>query len=315
MAKKIFKTLNEQIEILENKGLVIDDKDFAEEVLLRENYFFLNGYRHPFMKSLDNKKYIGGTTFEEVYSLFLFDRKLRNILFKHILIIENNIKSIISYQLSRKYGYKEKDYLNANNFNNTYEYKKRISDLLGKMKRQIKINAPQHSATKHYIENYGYIPLWVLVKVLSFGIVVELFSVLKKEDQYDIIEIYGLDLKDFVVYLSILSNYRNLCAHEDIVYENKTQKYIEDSRYHRMLKIPMMDNEYIYGKNDLFALMIIFKSLLKDNEVKDLVEEIDAALSNLEYNLRTIPINKILDRMGFPDNWKDISMIYKKELF
>ena len=143
----------------------------------------------------------------------------------------------------------------------------------------------------------------------------ELFSVLKKEDQYDIIEIYGLDLKDFVVYLSILSNYRNLCAHEDIVYENKTQKYIEDSRYHRMLKIPMMDNEYIYGKNDLFALMIIFKSLLKDNEVKDLVEEIDAALSNLEYNLRTIPINKILDRMGFPDNWKDISMIYKKELF
>ena len=97
MAKKIFKTLDEQISIFESKGLVVKNKKFAEEVLLRENYFFLNGYRHPFKKSMDIKTYIGGTTFEELYSLFLFDRRLRNILFKNILIIENNIKSIISY--------------------------------------------------------------------------------------------------------------------------------------------------------------------------------------------------------------------------
>src|SRR5574344_1011576 len=222
MAKKIFKTLDEQISIFESKGLVVKNKKFAEEVLLRENYFFLNGYRHPFKKSMDIKTYIGGTTFEELYSLFLFDRRLRNILFKNILIIENNIKSIISYQLSKKYGYREKDYLNPSNFNNSYEHKKQINDLLGKMKRQIKTNASQHAATCHYIDNYGYIPLWVLVKVLSFGIVVELFSILKKEDQYDIIEMYGVDVKSFQIYLRILSNYRNICAHEDIVYERRT---------------------------------------------------------------------------------------------
>lgn len=38
----------------------------------------------------------------------MFDRELRNILFKNLLIIENNIKSIMSYKLSVKYGYKEK---------------------------------------------------------------------------------------------------------------------------------------------------------------------------------------------------------------
>lgn len=315
MKNKTFKSLDEQIKILENKGLVIDNIDYAKEVLLRENYFFLNGYRHPFMKSQDRSRYIEGTKFEEVYSLFLFDRKLRNILFKNILIIENNIKSIISYQLSKKYGYREKEYLKTSNFNTSFEYRKQVNDLIGKMKRQIKTNAVQHSATRHYVINYGYIPLWVLVKVLSFGIVVELFSALKKEDQYDIMEFYGLDLRIFITNLSILSNYRNLCAHEDIVYENKTQKYIEDSIYHRKLKISMMDNEYIYGKNDLFALIIILKTMLKDNEINDLVNEIDNAIENLEYNLRTIPINKILDRMGFPDNWKDISNIHKREMF
>lgn len=315
MAKKIFKTLDEQISIFESKGLVVKNKKFAEEVLLRENYFFLNGYRHPFKKSMDIKTYIGGTTFEELYSLFLFDRRLRNILFKNILIIENNIKSIISYQLSKKYGYREKDYLNPSNFNNSYEHKKQINDLLGKMKRQIKTNASQHAATCHYIDNYGYIPLWVLVKVLSFGIVVELFSILKKEDQYDIIEMYGVDVKSFQIYLSILSNYRNICAHEDIVYERRTQKCIDDTKYHRELKISMMDNEYIYGKNDMFALMIIFKSMLKDSEVKDLVLEIKGAIENLDYNLKTIPVSKILDRMGFPENWYDIKNISNKELF
>ena len=47
------------------------------------------------------------------------------------------------------------------------------------------------------------------------------FSILKKEDQYDIVELYDLDVNVFVNYLSSLSNYRNLCAHEDILYNNK----------------------------------------------------------------------------------------------
>ena len=306
--EKTFKSLEEQIEIMKNKGLVINDESFCKEVLLRENYFFLNGYRRAFMKNKDKSRFINGTTFEELYSLFLFDRKIRNILFKNILIVENNIKSIISYQLSKKYGYREKEYLKPTNFNYSFDNKRQVNDLISKMKRQIKNNAVTHSATRHYVTNYGYIPLWVLVKV-------ELFSVLKKEDQYDIVDIYGRELKDFVTYLSIVSNYRNLCAHEDIVYDNRTQKIIDDSIYHRKLHIPMMDNEYIYGKNDLFALLIILKCLLKDEEVKSLVLELDSAIKELSNNLKSITIGKVLDQMGFPENWEDIQDITKKEWF
>lgn len=315
MDAKTFKTLNEQIDIMRNKGLVIDNEKYAKEVLLRENYFFLNGYRHIFLKSANNKVFIDGTKFEEMYSLFLFDRKLRNILFKNILIIENNLKSIISYQLSKKYGIKEHQYLNPSNFNYTHEKKKQVTDLLGKMKRQIRNNATQHSATQHYVENYGYIPLWVAVKVLSFGIVTELFTILKKEDQYEIVDFYNVDIKDFINYTALLSNYRNLCAHEDIVFSNRTQKYIDDTKYHRLLNISLLDNEYIYGRNDLFALIIILKCMLKDDEFKDLALEINGALNNLEFNLRSIPINKVLDYMGFPDNWKDLIDIRKEEIF
>jgi len=312
-ANKEFKKLNEQIEILRNKGLTINNEEYASEVLFRENYFFLNGYRHLFMKSVSNKTYIPGTTFEELYSLFLFDRTFRNILFKNILNIENNIKSIMSYYLSLRYGYHEKDYLDHHNFTNNPERSRQVSDIIKKMKRQIKSNASTHSATMHYVNSYGYIPLWVLVKVLSFGIIGELYSILKKEDQINIADVYDLDSESLNNYLTLLSNYRNLCAHEDIVFENKTQRMIADTKYHRLLKIPITNDEYIYGKNDVFALIIVMKQMLKNEEFKNMALEIKHALENLEINIKSIPMEKILDRMGFPTNWEELIEIYKDE--
>ena len=309
MRDKQFKNLDEQLEIFKYKGLVIENEEFAKTVLLRENYFFLNGYRHLFMKSANNKRYIEGTTFEELYSLFLFDRQFRNIIFKNLLMIENNIKSIIYYQLSKKYGYKESDYLKVKNFDGAPEKQRQINDLLKKMKRQIRVNGSQHSATSHYLSNYGYIPLWVLVKVLSFGIVSEMYSILKLEDRLAIASIYGIDQETLTNYLPILANYRNLCAHEDILFENKTQRFIDDTKYHMLLNIEKIDDEYIYGKNDLFALLIIIRQLLTADEVNNLVIEIERVLNNLEYNLKSISIDKVLDRMGFPPNWKEIAGI------
>lgn len=306
MELKTFKTLEEQVQILRSKNMVINDEHYAKEVLLRENYFFLHGYRYPFLKSKDDRFYINGTTFEELYSLFLFDRTVRNLIFKNVLIIENNVKSIFSYQLSKKYGYKEKDYLNPRNFNTSKEKRKQVNDLLGKMKRQMQKNITTHSATMHYVDNYGYVPLWILVKVLSFGIVAELFSILKKEDQYDIVDIYELDIDVFFNYLTILSNYRNLCAHEDIVFDHKTERAIPDTEYHNKLKIFKMDDEYIYGKNDMFAVVIIFKYLLSKDNFRLMMKEIEYEIDKLDGRIDTIPIQKVLDYMGFPKNYLEI---------
>ena len=312
-SNKEFKKLDEQIEILRNKGMIVDNPDYAADVLFRENYFFLNGYRHLFMKSETNKTYIPGTTFEELYSLFLFDRTFRNIMFKNILNIENNIKSIMSYHLSLRYGYHEKDYLDHKNFTANPEKSRQVSDIIKKMKRQIRSNVGTHSATMHYVNSYGYIPMWVLVKVLSFGIIGELYSILKKEDQINIADVYNLDSDTLNNYLVLLSNYRNLCAHEDIVFDNKTQRIIGDTRYHRMLKIPVTNDEYAYGKNDVFALIIVMKQMLKNDEFKNMCLEIDHAFKNLELNIKTIPLSKVQDKMGFPSNWIEIMDIYKEE--
>ena len=304
--EKIFKTLEEQVDILRGKGLIVEDVEETEEILLRENYFFINGYRPVLMNSVSDKTFVIGATFRELYSIFLFDRAFRTILFKNLLIIENSLKSVISYQLSRKYGYKEKDYLNVKNFTNEHGKQKKVKDLIDKMKRQIRVNCANHNATMHYVNNYGYIPLWILVKVLSFGIVCELYTILKPEDKIAIADIFNTSTYYLDDFLPLLANYRNLCAHEDIVYEHRTERYIDNNKYHELLKIPKMDDEYIYGKNDVFALIIILKFMLKQDQFHDMMKEIEYEIEKLDGRIDSIPIDKILDRMGFPKNYMDL---------
>ena len=270
---KIFKTLDEQLAILRDKGMIIDDEEFVKEVLLRENYFFLNGYRMLFMKSPTDKTFVLGANFRELYGVFNFDRQIRNILFKNLLILENN---------------------------------RQVNDLIGKMKRQIRMNADSHTATAHYQNNYGYIPLWIAVKVLSFGIVGELFIILKPNDQREIAEIFHVNPDDLETYLPILSNFRNLCAHEEILFDHRVQRKIDDTPFHTNLEIPKLNNEYIYGKNDLFCLIIILRQLLRKDDFKMMLKEIDYEIQKLDGKLESISIGKVLDRMGFPSNYLEI---------
>lgn len=310
MREKTFKTLDQQINILKEKGLVINDIDFAKKVLFKENYFFLSGYRYLFMTKYKEKKFNDGTTFDELYSVFLFDRHIRNLMFKNILIIENNIKSIMSYQLSKKYGFKEKDYLNPDNFTKDPMREKQVYDVLGKMKRQIRVNGKQHTATQHYMFNYGYIPMWILVKVLSFGLISELYLILKNEDKEAISNFYEIDTEEMGTYLNLLSNFRNICAHEDILYDHRTQRWISDTDFHYKLDIPK-DEEGIYkfGKNDLFAMVIILKQMLEKDEFIDFLRELEYEINLLDSRVNTVPLNSILNRIGFPDNWFEISKI------
>lgn len=306
MNKKDFRTLDEQLSILRNKGLIINDDEYAKDILLMENYFFLNGYRYIFFKSSKEKKFIKGTTFEELYQMFLFDRSLRNILFKNLLIVENNIKSIISYQLSKKYGYKEKDYLNPSNFTTDNKEQRRVNDVLNKMKRQIRVNGSKHTATLHYINNYGYVPLWILVKVLSFGLINELYGILKPEDQVSLSEYYNIDVENLEIYLALLSNYRNLCAHEDIVYDHKSQREINNTVYHERLNLSKEDGEFIQGKNDIFALIIILKQVLKPDKFSEMLNEINQEFIKFDENVNTISIDKLYNKMGFPKNYMEL---------
>jgi hypothetical protein len=126
------------------------------------------------------------------------------------------------------------------------------------------------------------------------------------KDGGDIANIFGTTPQILSDILIILSNYRNLCAHEDIVYEHKTERVVPDTKYHELMEIPKMDGEYIYGKNDVFAVIIIFKILLDKKDFRLMMKEMEYEIELLDGKVDSISINKVLDKMGFPHNYIEI---------
>ena len=147
----------------------------------------------------------------------------------------------------------------------------------------------------------------MLIKHFDLKILfLNLYMILKYEDKKEIAKYYGVDVEDLSIFLPIMSNYRNLCAHEDILYDYKTQRMIPSNEYHKKLNIEMADDEYIYGKNDLYSLVIMFKYMLSDDDFRLLIYELGYEIDMLEGKITSIKPKKILNKIGFPDNWRDI---------
>ena len=98
---KEFKTIAEQISILESRGMHVGRE--ASAILLRENYYsVINGYKDPFldkkaMQSSADDVYVEGSRFEWVFSLFQFDRELRRITFSYLIQAEAALKTATVY--------------------------------------------------------------------------------------------------------------------------------------------------------------------------------------------------------------------------
>lgn len=326
--QKEYNKLNEQINKLKSRGLIIDDKSKVKKILQKENYYnIINGYKELFIdyryKGID-ERYINGTKFDEIYNLYYFDRNLRGIFFKYILEVENNIKSVLASDFSKKYGHD--NYLKIDNFNPYVKLSANktrsekigdIADLIAGIQKEVSNQLRKNnSMISHHILQYGYIPFWVLINKLSLGTVSMFYSHLKDVDKNDIGRIFSLKPDEMNNILSLLTVYRNACAHDERIYSLKSIKKngkpnnIKTCDIHKKLSIPFnLANNPIYGKNDLFAVVIVFKLILNKKSMKKFVLELDNCFYELGNGLHTIKIDIVMDKMGFPLNWIDIKDI------
>ena len=303
--EKVFKTIDEQIELLQNRNLHIEDKEIAKEILLSNNYYYLiNGYKDLFLdKSSKTEAFHNGTTLEEFYSLYEFDRKIRIIFLEYILLIERKIDTYIAYDFSKNYGHK--NYLIPENFNNTSKNKDLINKFLTNI--NLEISHQYKNSNKmviHYLNKYNYIPLWVLIRILSFGKVSKFYSFMKQKEQNSIAKKFNIRSEALKTYLMNLGNVRNICAHDEKLYDIILTKRIGITEYHKELKL--INDKMIYATRDLFSIVIILKMLLETEQFRAFYTEIIKSINMLEKELKTISINNVLYKMGFPKNYRKL---------
>ena len=173
---KPFLSFEAQINHLENnKNLTISDHDYAKKMLRQIGYFSLiGGYKTPF-KNPTTKKYIDGTTFEDIVALYKFDKNLRELFLKYLLQIERHMRSLLSYHFSDKHGEAQSHYLNSANYIRSSCHAADVTRLISTLDNLANRNS-DYPYINHQRVKYGNVPLWVLISGITFGSLSKFYS-------------------------------------------------------------------------------------------------------------------------------------------
>jgi len=205
---KEYKNSNELLDYIISKGVSVNNKEDALNKIKTYSYYsIINTYKDVFKNT--NNDYKKNVSFDEIYALFEFDKNLRSIFLKYSLEIEMILKSLLAETISSKYGIK--DYLIKENFDNTVN-KTTINESINVIEEEINKQNGKHEAVTHYIDEYGFVPPFVLTKILTLGELSRLYAMLKQSDRQSISKNFKLSdkvLKQIIVNMTMI---RNICA-------------------------------------------------------------------------------------------------------
>jgi len=309
---KPFKTVEEQIEILKSRGLIIQDEERALLFLKNNNYYeLINGYKDFFIdkkKTEEEKKdvYKSDIAFEDIVSLYEFDFEIRSIILKGILKIENIIKTKLAYYFSEKYN-QEYNYLNIHNYNDNIKSVKIIADISNIIKVNMvgSKNEEMKNILEYYLEKHQNIPLWVLIKKFTFGKLSKFYSALIEEIQFkicnDIEEFYlkeynksiSMNNETLSQILEFINIVRNICAHNEKLYNIKYKK-IKNISYSHIRR-------NCQGK--FFDVIIILKIFLPKKEFEENIKLLDENIEKLKQANSSKIYGNLLNQMGMQFRW------------
>ena len=195
-------------------------------------------------------------------------------------------------QISQVYGVN--NYLDISNWdasiNDTIK-----KNLIDKINTEIEKDYNTHTAVTHYMDKYGFIPPFVLVKILTFGITSRYYGLLKQSDRQAIAKYFKISDKLLKQILKNLTTIRNIAAHSDRLY-NYTSKFY--------LSFKLIDKSYIKSNNitNLYMVIRCMEKLLTEEQYFALYNSINNEIKKMKESIHSISVDKILNKMGFPLN-------------
>lgn len=271
----------EQLEKLKKRGCIINDDKKCISILESVNYYRLSAYFLPF--KLDNGNYEEGLSFERVFSIYEFDRKLHGILFNALEETEIFLRSKIAYFHAHKYG--ALGYMDKSNFSVKAELHE---NFIENFKREIDKNK-NILFVKHHIYKYGgEFPICAASEMFTFGMLSKFFANMTCQDRKNLSnDIYKTNPKFVGSWLRCCTDLRNICAHYGRLY------------FRTFSAAPSgIDNLEEKSKRKLFGAILSLKKLypFKDkwnNEtLKKLMSLVDEHKSDID-----------LEHIGFSYNW------------
>lgn len=215
---------------------------------------------------------------------------------------------MLSYAFCEEYGAEQSAYLNKENYNYVGKRnQKDIDKLVIKLGNLANYNS-DYNYINHSRERYGNVPLWVLLKAVTFGTISVMYQVQPSNIKSKISREYsGVNERQLAQLLRFLVRFRNVCAHGERLFSYRNMESIPDFPAHKKLAMGKAGEHYIGGKHDLFAVVIALRYLLSEEDFKNFREQLQQQIQVYFKEMHENTEYDILKKMGFPENWRDIA--------
>lgn len=284
--------IDAQLSLLQERGIYIEDKEKASHYLSFIGYYRLSGYIE-YLKKPDSN-YIDGMTFDSILHHYIIDRKLRMILFDAIERVEIALKSIMTNVLSLRYGGNWFENIEVFDPQKKSEHDELMLTIQGSIKQASWKTRESSNGIKDYYEKYNapaLPPSWIIMEVLSLGVVSKMLSLLKVEARQGVAVFFKTKERHLVSWIRSLTYTRNLCAHHSRIWNRNFTIKLSADKTQSVCREDHFNRGKVYSQ--VAVLELLLDVIAPDNNFKIHVKEL----------LATIP-KEWMYEMGFPNEWK-----------
>lgn len=264
------KSLIQLVELFEDRGMLIEDKQKASEKLKFISYYKLKELAYPFSINNGAEIQYKDITFNTIITRYYQDKKLRIALMSCIEKIEIAFKTRFSYHMGENYG--EYGYYNFNNWCNKNKYcVYYLSEKQGDFKKDLKENQHLYKSenVRHHFNDrkefdYKKIPIWLYADTATFGEVLRLYSLMSETNRRRISNDFDCTPTEFESWLGTVKYIRNQISHNtsiiDLRLRTKPKLRDEWKQF-----VNLENNQSVGGLAD--AIIIIIYFTIKINEL------------------------------------------------
>lgn len=275
---KPFKTIDEQLDLLISRGLIVNDRDNALNILSRTNYYRFSAYS---LTLRQDDHFYEGVTFDNIYELYRFDDCIRKIIYTYSQYVEISMRSFIAYEHAKKYG--PLGYMESSNFESPFYF----ADFINKL--AVEIDKSDDVFVYHYKKDKNSVfPIWVAIECCTFGNLSKMFKNMKTSDRTEISKNhFGVHREYIENWLQAAVFARNIAAHGGRLYNRKMRSVpVKLGNKQKTIIDPMSPFAYIY---------IIHKMQPTKALARKMRKELGDALDKYQFARK--------EHLGFPDNW------------
>lgn len=273
---KPFKTIDEQIDLLISRGLIISDRDTAYDFLLRHNYYRISGYT---LTLRDHDNFYKNVTIENVIEIYNCDHELRHLLLNHLETIEVTFKSVYSYEFTKLHG--ALGYLNNEYFSDVEKY----NEIISKCEIQRSQRRKYEDYIQHFESNNEEIPFWAYVDLMTISDISFLYSISESNLQKNVAKAFSLNFQNagellgkFIHSMTII---RNLCAHGGRLFNRIFQR--KPSLNKKEQNVLIRNKDGIIDNAHLCGFILIMRRLLKRSDFQGLQKELKSILGEYPF--------------------------------